>query len=452
MNKIERLKLIVNNYRAVESAVIEIGDITVLSGVNACGKSTIAHLFHSLINLNRDYKKLALEFAWLKVARVFWYVRQFRIRLYDALGEDESESRRVFKYDELDVDLRTITDSFEQRTKRLYEEVNEAEIALIRLSNQNDVLANRLHKSFLSELSAVVECEVDAENFNRQIEKEVADSELKYRMLLKQRTFNVWNIANREAVRWVKYPGDVQMFEGCMPVYESGKKDGAISEILTVDHAFYIESPWRNIPYYRRNGLLSISDGFDFTESQEIFVPDDELFAALGGSVIDKKGMKSESVRPQFYQRGFLWMFKRTDGRGEYPLEECATGIKSFSILNFLYTRGLLNNRTLLIVDEPEAHLHPQWILEYAKVLVKLNRQLGVRLLLTTHSPDMLNAIRRVANVEEVPDLRFYLAKNDDLGKSLKYKYESLGRNVEPIFEAFNLAADKTESYPLDIK
>lgn len=452
MKQIEKLKLIVNDYRAVESATIEIGDISVLSGVNACGKSTIAHLFHSIINLNRDYKKLALELSWLKVERVFWCVRQFRIRLLDALGVEDPDYKRVFKYDELDEYLRPIDNSFEQRVKKLYDNLDETFDDLDKLSKQDGALAKRLFRSFAGELATLGDQDVDIENIKHQIANVVSSSEFEYRKLLKQRNFNVWNMANKEAVRWVKYPGLVKMFEGETPVYESEKDDGNISEILTVDHAFYIESPWRNMPYYRRNRLLSINDGFDFAEAQEIFIPDDELFAALGGSVVDKKDIKTDLVRPRLLKGSSMLTFKRTDGKGEYPLDECATGIKSFAILNFLYTRGLLNNRTLLIVDEPEAHLHPQWILEYAKVLVKLNRQLGVRLLLTTHSPDMLNAIRRVANVEEVPDLRFYLAKNDDLVKSLKYKYESLGRNVEPIFEAFNLAADKTESYPLDIK
>ena len=451
MKKIERLKLIVDNYRAVESATIEIGDISVLSGVNACGKSTIAHLFHSLINLNRDYKKLALELSWLKVERVFWCVRQFRIRLLDALGEEDPEYKR-FKYDELGDYMRPIDNTFEQRVKKLYDNLDETLEDLNKLSQQDSVLAKRLCRSFAGELAARVDHDVNIETVKRSIVSVVNGSELAYRKLLKHRNFNVWNMADKEAVRWVKYPGVVQMFEGETPVYESEKDDGNISEILTVDHAFYIESPWRNMPYYRRNRLLSINDGFDFAEAQEIFIPNDELFAALGGSVVDKKDIKTDQVRPRFFKGSSMWTFKRTDGKGEYPLDECATGIKSFAILNFLYTRGLLNNRTLLIVDEPEAHLHPQWILEYAKVLVKLNRQLGVRLLLTTHSPDMLNAIRRVANVEEVPDVRFYLAKNNQPTETLKYVYEPLGRNVEPIFKAFNLAADKTESYPIEIK
>lgn len=45
MVQTEKLRLEVDNYRAIRHANVTIGDIAVLSGVNASGKSTIAHLF-----------------------------------------------------------------------------------------------------------------------------------------------------------------------------------------------------------------------------------------------------------------------------------------------------------------------------------------------------------------------------------------------------------------------
>ena len=88
--------------------------------------------------------------------------------------------------------------------------------------------------------------------------------------------------------------------------------------------------------------------------------------------------------------------------------------------------------------------------MEYAKILVRLNRRLGVRLLITTHSPDMLNALRRIANVEEVPELRFYLAeeKSQRPEDRFDFNFRDLGRSVEPIFRKFNVAVSRIEAYP----
>ena len=448
MKEFEKLKIVVDDGRAVKAATIVIGDIAVLSGVNASGKSTIAHLVHSLVNLNREYKKFVLETVWRQLRRVNWRVRRFRGRLSDAMDDDVNQR---FVYSDHGSVLRGDDDTFEKRAELLYDEWSRALQGYYSLREQDQAKADRLFGSFVTEMG-LPENVAGIEDVQNWLEHMVYEAEGEQRRLLRDRRSSVWGVADSEARRWIQYPGHVQMFEGDVSVYDSDKKDGEISEILNIDHAFYIESPWRNLPNLNRDGSLSINDGFDFFAPQDDFTPDETLFAALGGHVVDSRDKEIGTVVPRFPDGIPMWMFKRTDGRGEYPLDECATGMKAFSILNFLYGRGLLNNRTLLVVDEPEAHLHPQWILEYAKVLVRLNRNLGVRLLLTTHSPDMLNAIRRVANVEEVPDLRFYLAKNEDVSKSLQYEYESLGRNVEPIFAAFNIEADRTEAYPYDAR
>jgi len=450
MKEFEKLKLTVNDCRAVKSATIVIGDITVLSGVNASGKSTLAHLVHSLINLNREYKNFALETVCRDISRAQWRMRRFRERLFDALDEHSDPLSRLAADMAFVPARQRRLDSVEMRADALDGELKLAISRYEKLKKEDPERADRLLNSFMSELRLPEDVKLDFEGVRKWIDRMICDAREEYGKLMKDRRSSVWRVADSEALRWVQYPGHVELSEGDASVYDSDRSDGGISEILNIDHAFYIESPWQNMPDVSIDGKLSINDGFDFLPSEEDFTPDETLFAALGGNVVDNRDKLEGVAHPRLPYGVHTWTFKRTDGRGEYPLDECATGMKAFSILNFLYTRNLLNNRTLLVVDEPEAHLHPQWILEYAKVLVRLNRNLGVRLLLTTHSPDMLNAIRRVANVEEVADLRFYLAKNNDLSQSLTYDYEFLGRNVEPIFKVFNMAADRTEAYPLD--
>jgi len=45
----ELIRLTVNNLRAVKSAFIELKGITVVSGVNGCGKSTLSKLLYQII-------------------------------------------------------------------------------------------------------------------------------------------------------------------------------------------------------------------------------------------------------------------------------------------------------------------------------------------------------------------------------------------------------------------
>ena len=64
--------------------------------------------------------------------------------------------------------------------------------------------------------------------------------------------------------------------------------------------------------------------------------------------------------------------------------------VKSFSILQLLLKNGFLQKDTLLIIDEPEAHLHPQWIVEYARMIVLLHKEIGVKFFVASHSTDMI--------------------------------------------------------------
>ncbi len=55
-------------------------------------------------------------------------------------------------------------------------------------------------------------------------------------------------------------------------------------------------------------------------------------------------------------------------GGKRVELVNTATGIKQFAIFQVLSQNGWLNNDTVLILDEPEVHLHPKWQLEMAKI------------------------------------------------------------------------------------
>ena len=102
---------------------------------------------------------------------------------------------------------------------------------------------------------------------------------------------------------------------------------------------------------------------------------------------------------------------------------------------------------TVLIIDEPEAHLHPQWIVDFARVLVLLNKQLGVKVMITSHNPDMVAAIRAISDKEGILEkTRFYLAEQSP-NNSYRYIYKDLEQNIGPIFESFNIALSRIEEY-----
>ena len=130
----------------------------------------------------------------------------------------------------------------------------------------------------------------------------------------------------------------------------------------------------------------------------------------------------------------------------DIPLKDAATGIKTFAYIIRLLENGCLDENTLLIIDEPEAHLHPQWIVEYARILVLLSKELGVRVLIASHNPDMVAAIRSIGAKEGIKErVTFYQANKAN--NNYEYDYKNLGFEVAEIFQSFNIALSRIQDY-----
>ena len=137
------------------------------------------------------------------------------------------------------------------------------------------------------------------------------------------------------------------------------------------------------------------------------------------------------------------------DGQIDIELSKAATGVKTFTYLQRLLQNGYLTDTTLLLIDEPEAHLHPQWIVEYARLLVLIHKKLGVKIMIASHNPDMVAAIRSIAEKEEMlGNTHFYLAEKNMDGS--RYVYKDLGQEIGDIFRSFNIALDRIKLYGSD--
>jgi len=143
-------------------------------------------------------------------------------------------------------------------------------------------------------------------------------------------------------------------------------------------------------------------------------------------SIIDGKFIKDEDGIFRFYK-----------DEVSYDLVDIATGIKTFGILQVLLDNNRLNSYSLLILDEPEVHLHPKWQLEMAKVIVELVKN-GVKVLVNSHSPYMIEALQRYGEVAEI-NANFYLAEDGYIKKENDSNSETLAKIFEKLSEPFDV-------------
>ena len=94
-----------------------------------------------------------------------------------------------------------------------------------------------------------------------------------------------------------------------------------------------------------------------------------------------------------------------------------ANGLKSFAIIKRLLDNGYMQEDSLFIIDEPEVHLHPEWQLFFAELLVILQMKLKLKMLITSHSPYFLQAIEVFSKKYQISDtVHYYLAERQEDG------------------------------------
>jgi len=129
-------------------------------------------------------------------------------------------------------------------------------------------------------------------------------------------------------------------------------------------------------------------------------------------------------------------VFVKNDG-STHNVNAVATGIKNFGILQLLLKNNYLTKDAILIVDEPEVHLHPKWQLKYAQFVVNLVQN-GVKVFINSHSPYMIEALQRYSEKANVPS-DFYLAQDGYIAKVEDSNSQTLARIFEKLSEPFDV-------------
>ena len=131
------------------------------------------------------------------------------------------------------------------------------------------------------------------------------------------------------------------------------------------------------------------------------------------------------------------FMFKDDNFPEPIPLRNVASGNKTFAVLQRLIENGALRANTVLIIDEPESNQHPQWQLKLAETLVLIQRELGVRIFLTTHSTYFLRAIEVYSNQHELSNhCHYYLTQPVDDAENM-YHIQNVDGKTKLIYHEF---------------
>ena len=425
--------LSIRDCRAIKSAEIDLSEITVFAGVNASGKSTIARMLRDLVEFSAEYERL--------LAIQMWNGRMdmWRYALYSG-GRFQTESVMALRKRNISVGLAKGKYSLPECVDMLDHALREV-LSVADKNREGALSVSRMRR--MLDLPANLDI---LEAFQKEAAKTIG----KFEKRRKQRSY----VAYRELMQGNPLmEGQITLAEGGRTIFSNASARDTLDEISFIKRAIYIESPFKSIPQSVTATELDIGDRF--SRIKEDVAPASaermsELRDVISGEVDFVKEFEDDdpaaTAATALLGRTGRWMYRRSDG-GSFELDECATGIKSLAILNILHSKGWLDAETLLIIDEPEAHLHPQWIVEYARMLLLLSKRLRVRIVITSHSPDMVNAIHTIGMAEGMGGaINFYLAEKD-ADEAFGFNYRGLGNKVGDIFKAYNVSFDRIDAY-----
>ena len=191
------------------------------------------------------------------------------------------------------------------------------------------------------------------------------------------------------------------------------------AEISLLHKSIYIDNPFIIDSLNSYDDLNTIDE---FLRNLLISTAKDDIMAGIIETVLAKEKLSEIYKALQSIVDGQI-IIKNDD---EFYLEKegfaqpisfnnLSTGLKSFVIIKMLVEKGIIKEKDILILDEPEIHLHPQWQIAYAELVVLLQKYFDLSIVVTTHSPYFLDAINLFSIKHGVNDkVNYYISSMEN--------------------------------------
>ncbi len=383
------MELRIKNIGQISEANVKLNSLTVIAGINDSGKSTIGKTLFMTIKALANSKNKTVED---KTDRIIERVSE----LYNILGVARFQDENLMNIlpvapKELADKINSISDSHSRDffLNKIIEALDDSDIlprtksrAIEELINIMNTIQNAgIYNDIQNELNVLIQNE-----FNGRIVKE-QHSEAKVSTTDDNNHKFEFEVISNKCTE-MSIPPDSNSFFDDITYIESPLYLHMLQTILNSNSLMGV--PMHVVDMAQK---LQYAAGANATYLDTILT---DINAIINGKfILDPTSMGLKFQREEI----------------DFPIINVASGMKSFGILQMLLQGYVINNRKMLVWDEPENHLHPEWQLKFAEVIVQLATK-GITILVTSHSPYFIQAIRYFsAKYRNENNTNYYLAK-----------------------------------------
>lgn len=415
------MQIKLRNVNKIREGIVNLNGLTVIAGVNDSGKSTVGKMLFSLVkaiynakhyNENRMMRELSLQ-----VNSLYRMLSMAGLNITTLSLPDQPRDFVQF-LSGFDDEALIFVIAIKEKLENLDVVPRYRASILRRIDNIKDILISgkdpetRFEKELLMSLRA--EFKSDITSYGAEVaEVDFSDNDkatplhfaIKDNAILVASELNMSDI-NVEDATFVESPLYLQMID-------------TLAQARTFkDNNLAFRTPGMRTSYinYHAQDMAQKLDAYREIDMTDMFFRHENVSEVTGGRFTYDTNKKS-----------LLWI---KDGKTYSPIN-VASGIKSFGVIQMLLETGAINENSILIWDEPENHLHPEWQLLFARLLVQL-AQRGIPILLSSHSPYFIQAIRFYSHKTPLQEyVRYYMAEEQSDGLSV---IEDVSNDLNRVF------------------
>lgn len=404
------MNLKLHNILKIKDADIEIGGLTVLTGENNSGKSTVGKILFSILKATNNVRQLdkmktvsIIRRELLSLKKMFHSsenisfledIQILSLNLIDR-GISVDEMRQILEIDaeKRDFSSRSVA-IMQNRLTRIDKLIIKLDNPEIAVKDEFEAIAKSEFmeplNSFGSKDSYILFHDETTDADGSDIELVINDGKVD--------KIRLWGNSSVEDITYIE-----------SPIYLHILNTLRLSSPIPTTSLRGIPSSLRrdNIPYHLADmaeKMLSSAEDLTGLFSQEIYGEDyrnqlDEISSVTGGEFV----LNDKAKQLAFKQNGNV-----------VPPISVASGIKSFGVLQRLLQTDSISTFKMLIWDEPEIHLHPEWQVIFCRLIVQLVAK-GTPIVVSSHSPYFVQALRYFASAYGIEkDVKYYMAEESN--------------------------------------